>query len=142
MSAIAFWLITSFWQASTETRVEVKSPKDRIRFELFSGEAHLAYAIGMADRPVIAKSPLGIVVNGVDLGRSAQLGQVESYGSQETYATRGAHSRAVNHFRGARVRARHVETETDFTIDIRVFDDGAAFRIIVADVGRERSGAA
>ena len=138
MSAIAFWLITSFWQASTERRVEVKSPKDRIRFELFSGDAHLAYAIGMADRPVIAKSPLGIVVNGVDLGRSAQLGQVESYGSQETYATRGAHSRAVNHFRGARVRARHVETETDFTIDIRVFDDGAAFRIIVADVGRER----
>ena len=79
MSAIAFWLITSFWQASTETHVEVKSPKDRIRFELFAGEAHLAYAIGMADRPVIAKSPLGIVVNGVDLGRSAQLASQQHF---------------------------------------------------------------
>ena len=31
-----------------------------------------------------------------------------------------------------------MESKADFTIDIRVFDDGAAFRIIVPDIGRER----
>jgi alpha-glucosidase len=138
MSSLAFCLITSFWQASAETRVEIKGPNDRIRFDLLAGDGRLAYAINIADRQVIAKSPLGIVVDGVDLGRIAQLGQVESYESQETYATRGVHSRAVNHFKGARVQASHGETKADFTIDVRVFDDGAAFRIIVPDVGRER----
>ena len=138
MSSLTFCLITSIWQVSAAATVEIKGPNDRIRFDLISGEGHLAYAIGMADRPVIAQSPLGIVVDGVDLGRFAQLGEVESYGFEETYATRGVHSRAVNHFKGARVRARHAETKADFTIDIRVFDDGAAFRIIVPDAGRER----
>ena len=44
----------------------------------------------MAERMVIAKSPLGIVVDGVDLGRGARPGRIELYGAHETYAARGA----------------------------------------------------
>jgi alpha-glucosidase len=118
--------------------VEIKSPDDRIRFELIPDKAHLEYAIRMADRPVLAASPLGIVVDGVDLGQGVELGRVETYEANEAYPTRGVHSRAVNHYRGARVAARHVKTQADFTIDVRVFNDGVAFRYVVPGEGRER----
>jgi alpha-glucosidase len=135
---VASWMIVSGSPAFAEPGVVVKSPDDRIRFELIPGEAHLAYAIRMADRPVLAASPLGIVVDGVDLGQGAELGRVETSEVDESYPTRGGHSRAVNRYRGARVSARHAKSGADFAIDVRVFNDGVAFRYLVPGEGRER----
>jgi alpha-glucosidase len=128
----------SLCRSFAATHVEVKSPDDRIRFELISGDDRIGFVIGIGDRPVIAQSHMGLIVDGVELGRSAELGKVEPFEANEAYSTRGVHSRAVDHFRGARVSARHAQSKTDFTIEVRVFNDGVAFRTVVADVGRER----
>jgi alpha-glucosidase len=115
---------------------EVASPDGRVVLEVTSADGHLAYAVRIAGRPVIEPSPLGIVVDGVDLGRGAELGAIEAYRGDEIYPTRGVHSRAVNRYRGARVAAREPGSGVAFTIDVRAFDDGAGFRFLVPGEGR------
>src|SRR5258708_7247753 len=131
ISAAAAFLLAWSIGAGAAAPVEVGSPDGRVRFELGQG-VHLTYTVRIGDRPVIEHSPLGIVVDGVDLGSGAELGKVEPYEANETYPTRGVHSRAVNHHRGARVTARHAKSGAQLTIDVRAFDDGVAFLLIVA----------
>jgi alpha-glucosidase len=71
------------------------------------------------------------VVDGVNLGQGAEVLQSEPFQIAERYQTRGVHSKAVNHCNGARISARHIETKTDYTIEVRVFGDGVAFRYLV-----------
>jgi alpha-glucosidase len=131
-------LILLAWSssASDASPVEVRSPDGRVRFELIAGGDHLSFAVRMGDRPVLEASRLGILVDGVDLGRAAELGKVEAYEGDETYPTRGVHARAVNRYRGARVAARDAKSGVDFTIDVRAFDDGVAFRFVVPGEGK------
>jgi alpha-glucosidase len=131
-------LIVLAWSsmAPAASPVEVRSPDGRVRFELIAGGDHLSYAVRMGDRIVLEPSRLGILVDGVDLGRSAELGKVETYEGDETYPTRGVHSRAVNRYRGARVAARDARSGTAFTIDVRAFDDGVGFRFVVPGEGK------
>jgi hypothetical protein len=70
---VALWLLTSLCRSLAATPLEVNSPDDRIRFELISSESRLRFAIGVGNRPVIADSPLGIKVDGVDIGRFSEL---------------------------------------------------------------------
>jgi len=138
---VALWL-ASPWvivpQAFGGPGVEVESPDGKIKMKLKPGDDRLEYEVLRAGRPVIATSPTGVVVDGVDLGQAAELGRVETYQGDEEDPSRGVHSRAINRYRGARVAARHAKTATDYTVEVRVFNDGAAFRYVVPGGDRER----
>ena len=84
---------------------------------------------------MIEKSPLGITVDGNDLGNGATLGQANQKTIHETYATRGVHSTAVNHCRVNRIPIRHTATNTNYILETRDFNDGFAFRYIVPGTG-------
>jgi alpha-glucosidase len=124
--------------ASGTSRVELDSPGGAVRVEIDAGGGHLTFAIARAGRPVIAPSELGLVVDGVDLGRGAAIGEVERYRVEESYPTRGVHSRAVCRCNGARMSARHAESGLAFTVEARAFDDGVALRVIVQAGDRPR----
>src|SRR5215469_15047352 len=79
-------------RASAADKVEVESPGGKVLLTLSAGPDRLGYAISLAGRPAIATSPLGIVVDGRDLGQGAGLGRVETYRADEAYPTRGVHS--------------------------------------------------
>jgi alpha-glucosidase len=118
---------------------EVASPDGSVRFELSAGEGRLTYAIRRAGRPVIEPSPLGPVVDGVDLGRGAELGAAETYRVDEAYPTRGVHARAVDRCNGVRIPVRHSAGGADYTIEARAYNDGVAFRYVVPGAsGRAR----
>src|SRR5207253_2663154 len=91
----------------------------------------VTYGVTFRSRPVIEASPLGVLVDGLDLGQGVEAGKVESYRANEHYDWRGVHSQATNRFNGARVALRHAATRTDYVVDVRVFDDGIAFRCVV-----------
>lgn len=117
--------------------VEVASPDGNVRLRVFVGsDARLSYAFTMRGKPVIEASPMGIIVDGVDLGAGVRTGAVERYRIRETYRWRGVHSRAVNHANGARVSVRSAKAGAGFNLDVRVFNDGAAFRYVVPGEGR------
>lgn len=118
----------------------VSSPNGQIRF-LLDGitETYFTYRISFKNKPVVEPAKIGIIVDGVDFGNGADIQKIEQYRANEKYAWRGVHSEAVNRFAGARIHARHRETKTDFTIDVRAFNDGAAFRYIVPGNGQSRT---
>ena len=121
--------------AAKAESLSIASPNGQIRFLLDVGSS-LSYRVTLNDRPVIEGSRLGIVIDGVELGTEARIKKLERYRAEERYAWRGVHAEAINRFRGARIHTAH--PKTNFTIDVRVFDDGVAFRFLVPGNGSAR----
>ncbi len=116
--------------------VVLRSPDKKVALRVTHLDGgRLAYAITLGDRPVIEPSPLGIRVDGVDLGEGSTLGRVERYSFDERFPWRGVHSMARARGNGARVALTHAATRTAWTVELRVFDDAAAFRFLVPGSG-------
>jgi len=116
--------------------IRITSPNGAVELQLVPALGpRVTYGVTFRSRPVIEPSPLGVLVDGVDLGQGVAAGQVESYHANEHYAWRGVHSQATNRFNGARIALRHAASRTDYLIDVRVFDDGIAFRCVVPGEG-------
>ena len=116
--------------------VTVASPDGKVRFVLSPGaQGHLEYTVTFNSKNIIDPSPLGIVVDGVDLAGGAQIGAAETYKINETYPWYGPHSTAVNNCNGAKVAVTHPKTGTSYTLEIRAYNDGVAFRHLVPGQG-------
>jgi alpha-glucosidase len=116
--------------------VRVSSPDGRVEFQLtWRDQPRLSYRVSSRRRPVLDTSPAGIIVDGLDLSRGGDVRGVEEYRINETYERRGVHSRAVNRCRGARIVLRHRPSGVEYTLEVRAFDDGIAFRYIVPGSG-------
>ena len=112
--------------------IRITSPNGAVELQLLPALGpRVTYGVTFRSRSVIEASPLGVLVDGVDLGQGVEAGKVGSYRANEHYDWRGVHSQATNRFNGARVALRHAATRTDYVVDVRVFDDGIAFRCVV-----------
>jgi len=122
--------------ARAAPRIEVlQSPNDRLTFELRADGVDLQYRVTRDSVRVIEWSPLGIVVDGVNLSEAAAFGSGGRRGStNEEYPARGVHAIARNRSNDAAYRLTG-RGGVPFAIDVRVFDDGAAFRFLVAGAG-------
>lgn len=116
--------------------VTVASPDGRVQFRLSSSpQGHLQYTVALNSKTIIETSPLGIVVDGADLAAGAQLGAAETYARNESYPWYGPHSTAVDHSNGARVAVTHPKSRISYTLEIRAWNDGVAFRHLVPGTG-------
>jgi alpha-glucosidase len=114
--------------------VVVRSPGRNVELRVALGDAgRLDYSVSLGRQPVMGPSPLGIRVDGVDLGQGATLGRVERYSLDERFPWRGVHSTGRNRCNGARVAVQHAAAA--WTLELRVFDDAAAFRFLVPGSG-------
>ncbi len=112
--------------------ITVASPNSTIKLDLSLRSANrLAYRITMNGRPVIELSRAGIIVDAVNLGDGASVTGVERTKHDERYRARGVHSIAVNRHNGAKVALVHQPSGTRYSMEVRAFDDGVAFRYIV-----------
>lgn len=115
---------------------DVASPDRRVVLRLMKDDAgRLSYSITFGNRAVIETSAFGMSMDGEELCASVEAGAIERYRINERYAWRGNHSEAFNRCNGARLRLRRAQTGADFTLEVRVFNDGAAFRFIVPGAG-------
>ena len=115
--------------------VVVSSPDGKLDFRLLRDQSQLRYQISFRRRELIESSQIGIVLDRIDFGHDIAIGQADRYSIRETYPTRGGHSQATNHCNGARIAIRHVASNTNYTFEARVYNDGIAFRYIVAGSG-------
>src|SRR5918996_2624046 len=120
--------------ASGDT-VRVVSPNGKLEFQLLTDQTELHFRVLFNQKDVIGPSRIGILVNGTDLGERAQVGRVERYRVREKYATRGAHSLAINNCNGTKISVTHIASKTNHTLEVRAFDDGIAFRLLVPGEG-------
>ncbi len=109
----------------------VSSPDGHVRIQLSNGAGGLEYSVTFNQKPVIETSPLGIVVDKVNLAEGVEIGKAEHYKVDEKYPWYGNHAIAVDNCNGARVAVTHLKSRTAYTIELRAYDDGIAFRHIV-----------
>ena len=115
--------------------IELRSPADHVRVELTGGD-HLSWSIQRGKQTVLDPSPIGVVVNEVDLGRDVTLGESRSHLVTQTFPYRGNHDMVRSDCRATTVQMRTGTLQ--WTLEIRVFDDAAAFRCIIPGQGKRR----
>lgn len=125
------WCYLSGWSTAAATRIELLDPSGAIAFHLQMGPAdQLHYAISFRGRPVLLPAPLGMVLNRTDLGRNVTLGQVHRARHYEEFDWLGHKNRATNDCYGYEI-AIQTASGIHWTLEVRLFRDGAAFRYAV-----------
>jgi alpha-glucosidase len=129
----AFCLSMSAWAAD---EVTVASPDGRVQFRLSAdAKGNLEYTVTLAQKPVIELSAIGIVVDKANLAEGVEFGKTEPYKVNQTYPWNGAHSTAVDNCNGVKVALTHRQSRTAYTLEIRAYNDGIAFRHVVPGEG-------
>ena len=117
--------------------VRLSSPDGRLVFRLLTDTPSvLRFDVTFRNRTAIERSPFGFSVDGVELGQASHLIDVSTYRRNETYGWRGVHARARDECNGVRIQLRHAASQTSFTLEVRAFNDGVAFRTLVPGNGR------
>lgn len=111
--------------------LKIISPDGNLELDVFVEKGQVMYSLNFKGRPVIERSQLGLVLNGVNIGKAVSAGKPELYEKNETYPWRGKHSIATNHFKAATIPVTQGADKIRYTVDVRVFNHGAAFRYIV-----------
>ncbi|NOW93521.1 glycoside hydrolase family 97 protein [Mucilaginibacter sp. SG564] len=109
--------------------VIVYSPDKQVRLEVFNKAGALSYNIQYKNKAVINASALHISVDKSVLTNHATITGNSTYSINESYPWYGAHSLAVNHFNGAKIKLQH--GKISYQLDVRVFNDAAAFSFII-----------
>lgn len=113
-------------------QVQVASPDGNIRFTLLPSAERLTYTVAMGHTIVVEPSPIVMTVDGYDLSSGVVFGKAETYETNETYPWYGAHNTAENHCNGVRISLEHDLSFTKYVLEVRVYNDGIAFRHVIA----------
>jgi len=133
---LAMAVLLPCFSVQAETSLSLSSPDETITAILStSGQGRLTLAITQAGGMVIEPSPLGVTVDNLDLGLDVSLGQPSHREIQETYVWRGVKSQATNHCMAYDVPVTHQECDRGWVLEVRVFDDGVAYRYNVPGEG-------
>jgi len=111
--------------------VKVASPDGHVQFTLLPNAERLSCTVTMGSTIVIAPSTLSLMVDGYDLASGVIFSNVTRAQVSETFPWHGAHSTATNHCNIANLSLAHDLSFTPYTLEIRVFNDGVAYRFIV-----------
>ncbi len=90
------------------------------------------YSIMRNGKKIIDPSGLGLTINDKNIGPGDSFGLPSKKSASSVYKTRGIHSIAVNKYNGIRFK---LNGANPYEIEVRVFNDGAAFRYIVPNKG-------
>jgi alpha-glucosidase len=112
--------------------IRVASPNGHVAFTLLGNAERLTFKVTLDDVAVIEPSPLVLMLDGFDLSSGVTIDKVEESDLDETYPWLGAVSTARNHCHVTRIALTHDLTSTSYVLEVRAFDDGVAYRHVVA----------
>jgi len=111
--------------------VQVASPDGKIKFTILPNAERLTFTVTMGNAVVIEPSPIVMKLDGHDLSSGVVFNNLERYSIDESYLWYGAHATAVNRCNGAKVSLTHDLSFTPYTFEVRVFNDGVAYRHVI-----------
>ena len=118
-------------------RQTLTSPDRKIAFEVLGlFENRVRYRVLLNGALVVEASDLGISTGtAAVLTKSRSIYRVRSYSLRETFPTRGVHSLGENFCNGAEFS---IVADESYSLEVRVFNDGIAFRYLVAGDNQPR----
>lgn len=137
-SLSAVILVTLGWFVSgavPASAFELASPDGTVQIRFTTNTSgDLVYAVSSEGKPRLEPARAGLVVNGRDLGASVELGAPAMRRISETFAWRGNKPLATNDCMASEVAIRPKDGPA-WTLEVRAFNDGAAFRYRVPGTG-------
>ena len=112
-------------------QVQVAGPDGNVKLTVLPNAERLTFTVTLGNTTVLDTSTIVMNLDGYDLSSGVVFGNVERYEVNETYPWHGAHSTAVNQCNGARISLQNDLSFIDYVLEIRVFNDGAAFRHVI-----------
>lgn len=120
---------------SCQKRVVMESPSGKVSADVFvRADGTLGWTATFAGQLVNDTSALGVTVEDRDLFRDAELQCVKTEVVCDSYPTRGVHSIAINNYKGYHWKI--VTPEQAYGLEMRLYDDGVAYRFIVPGEGK------
>lgn len=122
-----------------QSEIDVVSPDGRLRFNLKTEDNILAFTLLLDGKVIIEPSALSMLINGKIITDGTKTGKIKRTAVSEEYPLKGLHSSAKNLYSGAIVPVVQKASALKYSLEIRVFNDAAAFRFIVpGDENTER----
>jgi alpha-glucosidase len=115
--------------------VQVASPDGRVKFTVLPNPERVSFTVTFGNTTVIEPSALVMRLDGFDLSAGVVFSNTARYTLNETYPWHGAHSTATNQCNGARISLQHDLSMLSYTLEIRAFNDGVAYRHIIPGEG-------
>jgi len=122
---------------SAQAQVIVQSPNGRVQATVASEAGRLTWSVKFNGQQVLAPSPLGVTVDGVDYGAADELGKVATHAVKEKFPWRGAKSEVNLRGKQARVAARN-RSGGAWQLEFCCFDNAVAWRAILPGSGARR----
>lgn len=90
---------------------------------------NLTYSVTYRNVPVIEPSPLGVTIDGTNLGVGVTLGTSSGYFTNISFSSRqGVHAVAAEQINGQRITVNHAGSGISYLLDVGVASNGVAFR--------------
>lgn len=118
---------------SAQKTITLRSPDGKIGFNLSVNSDGMSYQVSFGGMVVIERSPLAISVDQEQITTGATLGEIDKYTVDESYPWFGAHAIAVDHGNGLRISLQNKARRLPYTLEVRVYNDGVAFRWIIPE---------
>ena len=134
---ISFTLFASHIMAMDT--IEVASPDGKVVAAVsVDPSGRLTYRLARDGAVVMGNSPMGITVDGQDLGANVSLGEPTRSVVNEKYPWRGVKSEVVNHCNEVTIPVVEKASSKKWTVEARAYDDGFAFRYVVPGEGTRK----
>jgi alpha-glucosidase len=134
--AIVFIMVFMAIAEAAET-VTVASPSGKVSACLAVDDSgRVVYNLQYGPVGVLENSPMGITVDGVDLGQGAGMGQPERATVNEKYPWRGVKSEALSHYNSIKLPVEQQGSGLKWILEARAYDDGFAYRYVVPGEGK------
>lgn len=115
----------------------LSSPDNEITAGIFEND-HLMLEAMLGKGPLLFPSPLGVTVDGLDLGKKAKLTGLKEYRGDSTSPWIGNTRSLRDHFKGWKVSLQSEGFPGSWFLDVRAYDDGIAWRYIIPGKGKRR----
>ena len=111
--------------------LDVRSPNGQVTFTFLPNPERVTFTVALGNTTVIEPSSIVLTLDGYDLSAGVVLSGVMRDAVQERYAWSGVRSTAISDSNRARLSLTNDLTSIAYTLEVRVFDDGVAYRHII-----------
>lgn len=124
-----FLIVNTVYASSAQIKaVKISSPDKSIVYSLSLNAGQPKYLISLNGKMVIDSSAIGLIIDKQQYVNGNALKVLGRKSVNNTYSTRGVHSIAINSYNEINVS---VEGRNGYRMEVRVFNDGVAFRYII-----------
>ncbi|MBO9198866.1 MULTISPECIES: glycoside hydrolase family 97 protein [Niastella] len=126
---ITLFISISCVRASPADTILITSPDRQIQCRLFQQNSQLHFAVTYNNIPVVENSAIVMMLNDLPVLEKLQIATELRYQLNEHYPWFGAHATAMNLCSGIKILLQRQKVVD--TLEVRVFNDGVAFRTIL-----------